>query len=177
MVFSDRRHHGLWCRRIRSFDPCSSRPTMRAPSTHHGRRCGDLVSHNSSDWRSSITKTTTMTRIFMRVRRRRRPRRRWPSQWAWRRRRRRHNNQLLVKNWGGGYERIGWVGGMKRRRWAWLGIPFLDSDFWDDRNSEFRFRVRNSGIFRRKIKSENLKTVQVENRNSGSDFSGIPEFR
>jgi hypothetical protein len=54
---------------------------------------------------------------------------------------------------------------------------FRDSVSWDDRNLEFRFQVRNSGTFRRKIKSENLKTVQVENRNSGSDFSEIPEFR
>ena len=60
---------------------------------------------------------------------------------------------------------------------TWLGIPISDSDSWDGRNPEFRFRVRNSGTFRRKLKSENLKTVQVENRNSGSDFSGIPEFR
>jgi hypothetical protein len=59
----------------------------------------------------------------------------------------------------------------------WLGIPFWDSVSWDYRNSEFRFRFRSSGTFRRKSKSENLKTVQVENRNSGTDFSGIPEFR
>jgi hypothetical protein len=32
----------------------------------------------------------------------------------------------------------------------WLGIPILDSDFWDYRNPEFRFRKRNSGTFRRK---------------------------
>jgi hypothetical protein len=62
-------------------------------------------------------------------------------------------------------------------RRAWLGIPISDSDFWDGRNSEFRFRVRDSGTFWRKSKSENLKTPLVENRNSGSDFSGIPEFR
>jgi hypothetical protein len=61
-------------------------------------------------------------------------------------------------------------------RQPWLGIPISDSDSWDGRNLEFQFRVRNSGTFRRKLKSENLKTVQVENRNSGSDFSGIPEF-
>jgi hypothetical protein len=60
---------------------------------------------------------------------------------------------------------------------AWLGIPFWDSVSWDYRNLEFRFRVRSSGTFWRKSKSENLKTVQVENRNSGSDFSVIPEFR
>jgi hypothetical protein len=60
---------------------------------------------------------------------------------------------------------------------AWLGIPFWDSVSWDYRNSEFRFRFRSSGTFRRKSKSENLKSVQVENRNSGTDFSGIPEFR
>jgi hypothetical protein len=60
---------------------------------------------------------------------------------------------------------------------AWLGIPISDSDSGTGRNPEFRFRVRNSGTFQQKIKSENLKTVQVENRNSGSDFSGIPEFR
>jgi hypothetical protein len=60
---------------------------------------------------------------------------------------------------------------------SWLGIPILDSDSWDGQNLEFRFRVQYSGTFRRKIKSENLKTVQVENWNSGSYFSGIPEFR
>jgi hypothetical protein len=49
---------------------------------------------------------------------------------------------------------------------AWLGIPISDSDSWDGRNPEFPFRVRNSGSFLRKIKSQNLKTVQV-NRNSG----------
>jgi hypothetical protein len=58
-----------------------------------------------------------------------------------------------------------------------VGNSDFDSDSLDGRNPEFRFRVWNSGSFRRKIKSENLKTVQVENRNSGSDFSGIPEFR
>ncbi len=38
---------------------------------------------------------------------------------------------------------------------AWLGIPILDSDSWDYRNPEFRFRKRNSGTFRRN-KPENL---------------------
>ena len=65
----------------------------------------------------------------------------------------------------------------RARVMPWLGIPFWDSVSWDYRNSEFRFRFRSSGTFRRKSKSENLKTVQVENRNSGTDFSGIPEFR
>jgi hypothetical protein len=59
----------------------------------------------------------------------------------------------------------------------WLGIPILDSVPWDGRNSEFRFRVPEPRTFRRKLKSENLKTPLVENRNSGSYFSGIPEFR
>jgi hypothetical protein len=58
---------------------------------------------------------------------------------------------------------------------AWLGIPILDSVPWDGRNSEFRFRFPEPRTFRRKLKSENLKTVQVENRNSASDF-GIPLF-
>ena len=60
---------------------------------------------------------------------------------------------------------------------AWLGIPILDSVPWDGRNSEFRFRVPEPRTFRRKLKSENLKTPLVKNRNSGSYFSGIPEFR
>jgi hypothetical protein len=62
-------------------------------------------------------------------------------------------------------------------RRSWLGIPILDSVPWDGRNSEFRFRVPEPRTFRRKLKSENLKTPLVENRNSGSYFSGIPEFR
>ncbi len=54
---------------------------------------------------------------------------------------------------------------------SWLGIPILDSVPWDGRNSEFRFRVPEPRTFRRKLKSENLKTPLVENRNSGSYFS------
>ena len=56
---------------------------------------------------------------------------------------------------------------------AWLGILISDSDSWDGQNLEFRFRVWDSGTFRRKIKSENMKTVQVENQNSGPHFSGF----
>ena len=38
---------------------------------------------------------------------------------------------------------------------AWLGIPISDSNSWDVRDLEFRFRFRNSGKFRRK---KNRKT-------------------
>jgi hypothetical protein len=61
---------------------------------------------------------------------------------------------------------------------AWLGILISDSDSWDGQNLEFRFRVWDSGTFRRKIKSENMKTVQVEIGIPVPIFpdSGIPLF-
>ena len=65
MVFPTRRHRGHWCRLIWSTDPCSSRPAVRAPSKHHGRRSRGLVSSNSSDWRSRNAKTATTTSFFV----------------------------------------------------------------------------------------------------------------
>jgi hypothetical protein len=64
MVFPTQWHRGHWCRRIRSTDPCLSRPAVRAPSKHHGRCCRGLVSSNSSNWRSRNAKTATMTSFF-----------------------------------------------------------------------------------------------------------------
>ncbi len=64
MIFPTRRHRGHWCHLIRSTDPCSSRPTVHAPSKHHGRRCRGLVSSNSSNWRSRNAKTATTTSFF-----------------------------------------------------------------------------------------------------------------
>ena len=58
-------------------------------------------------------------------------------------------------------------------RLAWLGIWILDSDSWEGRNSEFRFRFRNSENFPRKKNRKTVKTFLVENRNSDSGF-GIP---
>jgi hypothetical protein len=87
------------------------------------------------------------------------------------------NERLVTLGcWQGGVDHLLSRQGSDVANLGWefrFGIPFPGTT--GIRNSASEFGVPD--FFRRKSKSENLKTVQVENRSSGSDFSGIPEFR
>ncbi len=67
MIFPTQRQRVHWCRRARTSDLCLSRPTIHAPFKHHWRRCCGLVLSNSSDWRSSTTKTPFVRDVEVKV--------------------------------------------------------------------------------------------------------------